>query len=198
MKKETILVVVLIFYSSLYSQNKNLNDNFNYIIRESTGDLNKDKLPDKAIISMDTINKTKPLRLDIFFSKPNGKSELFFSSTKIIEPMYPVEKNGEFNGSQIADVYIDKGKLQLDFYIKGNSSYKFIFKNGHFELIYFTYVQWDGKNITETEFDLLTGKYLKKSEILATSKIIEKIDKKILIRPLPILKNFKPFKKKLY
>jgi len=198
MKKIIILVTVLLSYTNMYSQDKNLNDNFNYLIRQSEGDLNNDDLLDKVIISMDTINDTRPLRLQIFFSQPNGKSELFFSSTEIIEAMYPIEKNAAHNGSQIPDVYIEEGKLQLDFYIKGNSRYEFIFKNGEFELVHFSYVNWDGKTITETKFNLLTGEYTKQSEIQESSEITSKIKKDVIIRPLPQLNNFRPFENQLY
>jgi len=198
MQKIIILIIILFAYVNVYSQSKNLNDNFNYLIRQSVGDLNKDGLLDKAIISMDTVNRTRPLRLQIFFSQPNEMSKLFFSSTEIIEAMYPIENNGEHNGNQIPDVYIEEGKLQLDFYIKGNSRYEFIFKNGKFELTYFNYVNWDGVNITETEFNLLTGKYTKQSEINETSEITLKIKKEVHIRPLPQLNSFKPFENELY
>lgn len=198
MQKTIILITILFACTSGYSQNTNLDDNFNCLIRQDTGDLNNDGLLDKAMIAMDTVNITRPLRLQIFFSQPNGKSEILFSSTEIIEAMYPIENNGAHNGSQIPDVYIEEGKLQLDFYIKGNSRYEFIFKNGVFELTYFSYVNWDGKTITETEFNLLTGKYTKQSEILETSEITLEINKDVLIRPLPQLKNFKPFENDLY
>lgn len=198
MKKIAIILIVLFTSLNVYSQNKNLNDNFNYLIRESVGDLNKDGLLDKVIISMDTVSDTRPLRLQIFFSLANKKYELFFSSTEIIEAMYPIEKNGKHNGSQIPDVYIEEGKLQLDFYIKGNSRYEFTFKNGKFELIHFSHVYWNNIDITKTEFNLITGKYMKQTEVNETSEITLKIKGEIEISPLPQLKNFKPFENKLY
>lgn len=198
MKKTAIILIVLFTSLNVYSQNTNLSDNFNYLIRESVGDLNKDGLLDKAIISMDTVNDTRPLRLQIFFSQANKKLKLFFSSTEIIEAMYPIEKNGKHNGSQIPDVYIEEGKLQLDFYIKGNSRYEFTFKNGKFELIHFSHVYWNNIDITKTEFNLITGKYMKQTEVNETSEITLKIKGEIQISPLPQLKNFKPFENKLY
>jgi len=198
MKKIIVIVTMLFTYIGTYSQGKNLNGNFNCLIRQSTGNLNKDSLMDKVIIVMDTVNETRPLRLEVFLSQPNGKSKLFFSSTDIIEAMYPIKKNGEHNGNQIPDVYIEKGKLLLDFYIKGNSRYEFMFKNGKFELIHFSHVNRDAGNITETKFNLLTGKYTRQSEILETSEITLKINKEVRIRPLPQLKNFKPFANDLY
>jgi len=198
MKKILILIISVSFNYSVYSQSNSLNDSYDYLIRESFGDLNKDGLLDRAIISMDTIDNERPLRLQIFFSQLNRSHKLYFSSTEIIEAMYPKEKNGEYNGSQIPDVYIEKGKLQLDFYIKGNSRYEFLLKNGNFELIHFEYASWDGTNIVEIEYNLQTGEYKKQSEISMTSEITENIQKKVLITPLPKLKNFKPFKNELY
>ena len=194
MQKTIMLIFVLFAFAPVYSQN----ENFDYLIRTSTGDLNKDGILDKATITMDTIDDTRPLRLDLFLSLPNGKSALFFSSTNIIEAMYPVEKNGAYNGSQIPDVYIEEGKLQLAFYVKGNASYTFILNNGKFELVHFFYVNWDGANINETEFNLLTGAYSKQSERLETKEILENIKKQVIIKPLPQLKNFKPFENELY
>ncbi len=60
MQKIIILIITtFLAYVSVYSQSKNLNDNFSNLIRQSVGDLNKDGLLDKAIISMDTVNPTK-------------------------------------------------------------------------------------------------------------------------------------------
>lgn len=198
MKKITILILLLIVAANIYSQQKPFNDQFNYQVRQAVGDLNNDGLMDEVTIAMDTISSSKPFKIDIFFSQPNGQSKLFFSSTEIVEAMYPIEKNGEHNGSQVPDVSIEDGKLQLDFYIKGNSRYEFIYKKGEFELIHFSHVHSDGKAITETEFNLLTGKYTKQTEVYRTSEIILNIKKEELITPLPLLKDFKPFENELY
>lgn len=193
-KKIIVLLLPLFTFASGYAQH----NNFDCLIRQSVGDLNKDGLRDRATISMDTTDKTRPFILEIFFSQPNKTYKLFFSSTKIIAPMYPIEKNGKFSGHQIPDVSIEDGKLLLDFYIDGNSRYHFVLKNGKFELTYFEHVVWDGLHITETEFDLVTGKYSKQSENHETSEITLKIEKEARIRPLPILDTFKPFKNELY
>lgn len=198
MKKVIALLILFFAFVVIYSQKKETIDNFNCVIRKSVGDLNEDGISDRVIITMDTINKTKPLKLQVFLSQPNGKIKLFFSSTEIIEAMYPIGKNGEYNGTQIPDVYIEEGKLQLDFYIKGNSRYEFKFKNKVFELINFSYVNWDGTNISETNFNLLTGEYTKRVEIHETSEVTLDIKKEIKINPLPQLKGFKPFEKELY
>ena len=198
MKKIIILVIMLFVGVNVYSQHKKVNENFNYQIRQALGDLNKDGLTDEAIISMDTISSSRPLRIQIFFSQSNGQSKLVFSSTEIIEAMYPVEKNGKHSGNQIPDVSIEDGKLQLDFYIKGNSRYEFKYKKRGFELIHYSYVNRNGLNITETEINLRMWKYTKHTEVHETSEITLKVKKKVRIRPLPLLKEFKPFENELY
>lgn len=191
-------VIILLNCSILVSQNQNLKDNFTYKIRQAEGDINNDDIKDLIVISMDTIHETRPLKLEIFLSQHNGVSKLFFSTTNMIQAMYPKELNGKHNGNQIPNVYIEQGKLQLEFYTKGNALYEFKFKKGVFELIHFTYAKWNGQTITEVAFNLLTGKYTKQSEIHETSKIIEVINGNILINPLPDIKNFKPFNYNLF
>jgi hypothetical protein len=190
------MIILILFLSPMvfYSQD----ETFNTIIRESLGDLNEDGLSDQAIISLDTLDDTRPLKLQVLFSLPNGGKKIVFSSTQIIQAMYPIEKNGEHNGSQVPDIYIENGKLKIDFYIKGNSSYDFIYRDGDFELVHFTHVYWDGVNITEIVFNLLTGKYTKQVEVLKTAEVTMRVEKEVLITPLPRLKNFKPFKNELF
>ena len=50
----------------MFGQNMNTKDNFNYLVREETGDLNADGKTDSVTVYMDTIDKTYPLRLKFF------------------------------------------------------------------------------------------------------------------------------------
>ncbi len=125
MEKLTVLILLLFVAVNSYAQQENLKNQFDYQVKQAVGDLNNDGLMDEVTIAMDTISPSRPFKIEVFLSQPNAPSKLFFSSTELIEAMYPVEKNGEHNGSQIPDVYIEDGKLQLDFYIKGNSRYEF-------------------------------------------------------------------------
>lgn len=199
MKKTLFIALMLLSCIRVYSQNISLNNNFNVQIREDEGDLNKDGLIDRVIVSMDTINETRPLRLQIFFSQPDGKFKLMVSSTKIIEAQYPIEKKGKHNGHQIPDFFIENGDLHMECYIKGQSVHKFRFKNGNFELVHFSNVFWDGINTTtETKFNLLTGRFIKQSQLLGSDEIFGKTEKTISIRPLPKIQNFRPFENELY
>lgn len=197
MEKLTVLILLLFVTANSYAQQGNLKNQFNYQVRQAVGDLNNDGLMDEVTIAMDTISPSRPFKIEVFLSQPNAPSKLFFSSTELIEAMYPIEKNGKHNGSQIPDVYIEDGKLQLDFYIKGNSRYEFRYKNGKFELIHFSHVYFGGTTTTETAFNLLTKKYTKRTEERNNSEVTL-IKKKVKIRPLPLLKDFKPFENNLY
>ncbi|WP_142718750.1 hypothetical protein [Chryseobacterium rhizoplanae] len=162
---------------------------------------------DRIIVEMDTLDETRPLRLQIFLSQPNGKLALAVSSTKIIEPQYPVGNQGKFNGYQIPDFFIEKGILKMWSEIKGgNITYDFKYNNGSFELIYVnkltnnaTKGYIDEKTIfTETKFDLVTGIRTEIDEISGSDKALKVRKKRVLIRPLPKIQDFKFSDKELY
>lgn len=193
-----IILSILFNGHQLAAQNPSSNESFNIIIREAYGDLNNDSIPDKATIRLDTIDDTRPFKLEIFLSTPDSSLQLFYSSTTLVQAMYPTELNGKHNGSQVPRVYIEEGKLQIEFYINGNSLYDFKLKNNAFELIHFSQSVWDGKSITETDFNLVTGKYTKQTEVLETKKKTQVINGELEIKPLPQLQDFKPLKNTLF
>ena len=186
---------------NIFAQNFKTKDNFNYLIREEEGDLNKDGIIDRVTVYMDTINKTSPLRLQVFLSQPNGKLALVVSSTQIIEPQYPAEKHGKYNGYQIPDFRIEKGTLLMWSEIKGgNITYKFKYSNGNFELINIDkltnnaterYID-ENTIFTETKFNLVTG-IRTETDDTNSEKILKnnKRKKTVLIRPLPKIQDFK-------
>lgn len=195
MKK--IIVLILAFTQTIvYAQQKKVKDNFNVQIRLEKGDLNKDGLTDKTVIMMDTIDAAVPLRLQIFFLQPNKKFKMVFSSTDVIEPQYV---NGVHTKNQIPYFFIEDGFLLMN--TEKNDvrfEYKFIYKNGIFQLIKVSSVVYDGRNsTTETVFNLLTGIKTETTMLLGSKKILKKNTKKIMIRPLPTLQNLRTFGNKL-
>lgn len=82
------LLLTLFTSTYLYSNTQTVttNYNFNHKVMEVEGDLNKDSLPYKAIVTQDTVNENAPYRLQVFFKEPNGKYKLIVTSTRIIEP----------------------------------------------------------------------------------------------------------------
>jgi len=201
------LLFLLFIPINLWAQNIKSKGRFTFQVREETGDLNNDGKKDLITVKMDTVDETRPLRLQIFLSQPNGKLTLAVSSTKIIEPQYPVENQGKFNGYQIPDFFIEKGILKMWSEMKGgNSTYSFKYKNGNFELIYaekFTNHATEGYTdentlFTETQFDLITGIRTETDEISGSGKVLKIRKKKVMIRPLPKIQDFKFSDKELY
>ncbi|WP_316847962.1 hypothetical protein [Pedobacter psychrodurus] len=196
MKRIIVLFLVLV-QTVVYAQQKKAKDNFNVQIRLEEGDLNKDGLIDKTVITMDTIAASVPLRLQIFFLQPNKKFKLVFSSTDVIEPQYV---NGVHTKNTIPYFFIEKGFLLMSSE-KNDVRYehKFIYKNGIFQLIKISSVVCDGQNATtETVFDLVKGVKTETTTPLSSAKILKKNTKKIMIRPLPTLQNLNTFGNKLY
>ena len=193
---------------NLFAQNVKNKNNYNYQVREEEGDLNNDGKIDKITVQMDTVDGTRPLRLQIFLSQPKGKKlTLAVSSTKIIEPQYPVENQGKFNGYQIPSFFIEKGILSLWSEIKGgNITYDFKYRNGNFELIHVKkltnnatkgYVD-ENTIFTEANFNLISGVRTETDELLGSKKPLNKRKKTVLIRPLPKIQDFKFSDKKLF
>lgn len=201
------MYILISFPTNLFGQSIKSKDNYIYQVREENGDLNNDGKADKITVKMDTVDERRPLRLQIFLSQPNGELALAVSSTKIIEPQYPVEKKGEFNGYQIPDFFIEKGVLKMWNEIKGgNIMYYFKYRKGNFELIYVekltnnaTKGYTDENTIfTETIFDLITGIRTETDEISGSAKQLKVRKKKVLIRPLPKINDFKFSDKEFY
>lgn len=198
--KKILVAILLLTQISAKAQDGRLKDNFNIIIREEEGDLNKDSHIDKVVVTMDTTDGTVPLRLQIFFAQPGGKFKLIVSSTKIIEAQYPADKKGEHNGKQIPNFFIEDGVLHMISELtNGQADHQFKFQHGNFELIDVAQVTWDGKNTTtETDFNLLTGIRIEVLKSLGSEKILKESKKKVLIRPLPKIQHFEPFENELY
>lgn len=192
---------------NLFSQSIKSEDNYTYQVREENGDLNNDGKLDKITVKMDTVDETRPLRLQIFLSQPKGKLALAVSATKIIEPQYPIEKHGKFNGYQIPDFFIEKGILKMWSEIKGgNIIYDFKYNNGNFELINVNkltnnatkgYID-ENTIFTETKFNLVTGIRTETDEISGSAKALKVRKKRVVIRPLPKIQDFKFSDKELY
>jgi hypothetical protein len=193
---------------NLYAQNIQNKGNYTYQVREEKGDLNNDGKMDKLTVKMDTTDETRPLRLQVFLSQPNGKKlTLAVSSTKIIEPQYPAENQGKHNDYQIPNFFIEKGILSMWSEIKGgNITYDFKYRNGNFELINVKKITNNATRgyidentiFTETNFNLLSGLRTETDDKLGSKKALSKRKKTVLIRPLPKIQDQKFSDKELY
>ncbi|KDN54856.1 hypothetical protein [Flavobacterium seoulense] len=198
MKKIILLIVFLIGFET-YSQAKK--DPFTVEVTKVMGDLNKDNLEDKVIVTQDTVNEKSPYKLQIFFAQPNGKFKLIATSTKIIAPQYPDGRDGYRTGDGFMDVTITKGVVSVNFgLLRGHFEHKFRFQNGNFELIGFSYVASDGHGtMSSIDFNLSTGIRIEKTEAYGEDDFAPTYTKKkILIRPLPKIQDVEPFENELY
>ena len=87
--RQIILTILFLFQLDSFAQTITKDYNFTHKIMEISGDLNKDSLTDKVIVTQDTLNENAPYKLQIFFKEPSGQSKLIVTSIKIIEPQYP-------------------------------------------------------------------------------------------------------------
>src|SRR5438477_8657929 len=115
--KQLFIPFLIILHLTSFSQNDTGNYNFDYKVTVVEGNLNKDKLVDKVIVTQDTLNENAPYRLQVFFKETNGQSKLIVSSTKVIEAQYPGGRDGYITGNRFEDVTIDNGVLSINFEI---------------------------------------------------------------------------------
>lgn len=194
-KLQYFLLLFLFVQSQVYGQRLEKKNNFNHKIVEVSGDLNKDNLADKIIVTQDTLAEIAPYRLQIFLAQPNKTYKLYVTSTKLIEPKYPNGREGFSSGSKLADITIKNNILTIGFdLIRGTFKYKFRSQNGNFELIGYTEAQSSGHGrIYFTDFNLSTGIKNEKTQNYETDEIMSNTKTKILIRPLPKIRNIIPF-----
>jgi hypothetical protein len=188
-----ILLFFFLFSITLSAQK----DNFNKEIAKAKGDLNKDGLIDYAEVLQDTLSETYPYKINVYFAEANGSFKLAVSSVKAIDPQYPEGKNGYNNGNSFYEIKIIKGILIIsNELIRGNFEHKFRYQNGNFELIGFSQVYSDGQGTMGTiDFNLSTGIRIKTTEPYGQDDFpVTNTKKKILIRPLPKMQDFVPFK----
>ena len=79
--KQLLLTFLIIFQLDSSAQTDTSKLNFDHKIMEVAGDLNKDSLVDKVVVTQDTLNENAPYRLQIFFKETNGLSKLIVTST---------------------------------------------------------------------------------------------------------------------
>lgn len=197
--KKSILLILLLIGIDVFSQANNKKDTFTFLVSKVLGDLNKDNLEDKVIVTQDTVNQKSPYKLEIFFAQPNGEFKLIATSTKIIAPQYPDGRDGYRTGDGFIDVTIKKGIVSVNFgLLRGHFEHKFRFQNENFELIGFSYVSSDGRGTMYTT-NLSTGIRIEKEESYGEDDKAPSITKKkILIRPLPKIQDVEPFENELY
>lgn len=191
-----IVLFALLFSAILCAQN-----NFNKEITKVKGDLNKDGLIDYVQVLQDTASETAPYKLEIYFAENNGDFKKIVSATNAIDAQYPEGRNGYYNGNSFYEITITKGILSIhNELIRGNFEHKFRYQNGNFELIGFSEVYSDGQGTMGTiDFNLSTGIRIKTTEPYGEDDFPKtSTKKKIIIKPLPKIQDFAPFKTEYY
>ena len=187
-----VFFLFLLLPVQLFAQNNKAQ--FSHKILEVSGDLNKDRLADKVVVTQDTIQESAPFRLQIFLAQPDGTDQLFVTTTNLIEPQYPNGRSGFTSGSSLADISIKNNVLTVSFdLIRGTFTYKFRLQNDNFELIGYNEAQVNGGQIYSIDFNLSTGIKIGKTGNIGSDKIISNAKRKVLIRPLPKIQDLIPF-----
>lgn len=70
--KHLLLTLFILSHLYSYTQTVTTNYNFSHKVMEVEGDLNKDSLSDKAIVTQDTINENAPYFYKYFLKNPMG------------------------------------------------------------------------------------------------------------------------------
>lgn len=188
------LTSIFFLFEKTFAQDYSQKD-FKVLIASVSGDLNKDGVDDEVTITQDTLNEKMPYCVSVYFKTSDGARQKMVSSFRLISPQYPEGREGFMSGERFNSIEVKKGILIVhNDLLRGNYQYKFRYQNSNFELIGYTYVSSDGiGSIHTTDFNLSTGMRVKKQESYETDKIISEEIDKLLIRPLPRLKDVVPF-----
>lgn len=198
--KRLLLILLLFTQTESHSQRAAVKFNFNYKVQEAIGDLNKDGLQDKVIVTQDTSHETEPYRLEIFFGTKEGAFKLYGTYDQIIIPRYPDGDGSYRTGEDFSEITISKGVLTINCdLLRGYYEHKFRYQNGHFELIGFKEVSVDGNgNILSIDHNLSTGDRIEEEERIDSNKVLRRAKKKVQIRPFPRLQDIIPRENKYY
>ena len=191
MKK--LLILIFLFSVNVFAQNKK--NNFDKVIAEVRGDLNKDGLQDLVRVIQDTIADSFPYRLEVFFNQPSGNKKLIVSTDKLIREQYPNGKDGLRSEANLDTITIKNNVIAIRVQLtRGMFIHKFRYQKGIFELIGFTYMNADGLgNFSEEDFNLSTGVRYFKVEQNNSDVAGDKRKEIKRIRPLPKMQDFIPF-----
>ncbi len=176
-----------------FAQNKT--NNFNKVIAEVRGDLNKDGLQDLLRVTQDTLANSFPYRLEVFFNQPLSDKKLIVTTDKLIGAQYPNGKDGLRSEANLDTITIKNNVIAIRVQLtRGMFIHKFRYQKGNFELIGFTYMNADGLgNYAEEDFNLSTGVRYFKEGLNSSDEVAVKRKEIKRIRPLPKMQDFVPF-----
>lgn len=189
MKLRNLFLILIIFPFWVNAQER-----YNKTIKTMEGDLNKDGILDKIVISQNTKVDSLPYLISIYFGDKNGRFTFIAKSNKYIDP-----ENAHINHKGILDdAYIKKGIFNLNIsWTRGMTKYKFRFQNNYIALIGLTRSSSEFGTIYWDDFNLSTGNRESKQEDMETGEETKKVTKQ-LIRPLPDFAKLKPYEEEWF
>lgn len=168
--------------------------NFDVVISNIKGDLNKDGVDDMVTVKQDTVNETRPYRLEIYLTQNDKKVKLFLLSDSAIVAKYPNGNNGFAMTTLFTGIIIKKGTLTINHELtRGSFAHQFRFQNGKFELIGYRSAGVSGRDVEEVDFNLSTGNKVVRRIPIGGNQVISTKKSKKIIRPLPDLEFFEPY-----
>jgi hypothetical protein len=146
-----------------------------------------------VIVTVDTAADTQPLTLKIFFGTANGYT-LAVQTDSALSPLRANGRNGYMDGNEFDTATIDAGVLTLsEFQLRCNTSAKYRYQNGHFEMIGYNSVQSDGHGTDyDIDYNLTTGHLIYTETNYETDAVIKKRDLKINQPKRPKLEEHVP------
>ena len=186
--KNLFLILMISASVPLFSQEKQTMMQYK-MIKDIKGDLNKDGLEDKILLSAHPTDAKQPLKIQIFFLGSDRKFKSVFTSTDIFEtahssdqkyttPDIKIENNNLIIATNTHDVKLEQ---------------TFRFNKTKFELIAVHKIQGDETdNRIETKIDLLNATLIEIKKP-AGAKKPKKTQKTISVNALPTLDNIKSF-----
>ncbi|CAD0009375.1 hypothetical protein [Flavobacterium chungangense] len=165
--------------------------NYNHVVFEVYGDLNKDGLNDLVLVKEDNKDKHNPFLLEIKFQGKDKSYRTVLSSETAVVDKFPGEDNMTI--CLLESIEIKKGILIFNqSLIRGTFTHKFRFQKNQFELIGIHFNSANPGYFLTVDYNLSTGKMIEIKKAYETDKIIENNTTIEKITPLPNLKKFDP------
>ncbi|MDX6183735.1 hypothetical protein SGQ44_16180 [Flavobacterium sp. Fl-77] len=165
--------------------------NYNHIVFEVYGDLNKDGLADLVLVKEENKDKHNPFLLEIKFQEKDKSYRTVLSSETAVVDKFTGED--KITICLLESIEIKKGILIFNqSLIRGTFKHKFRFQKNNFELIGIHFNSANPGYFLTVDYNLSTGKMIEVKRAYETDKIIEENITIEKITPLPNLKKFNP------
>lgn len=174
-----------------FLSSNSFSQNYNHVVFEVHGDLNKDGLADLVLVKEDNKDLHNPFLLEIKFQEKDKSYRTVLSSETAVVAKFP--DGDKITICLLESIEIKKGILIFNqSLIRGTFTHKFRFQNNNFELIGIHFSSANPGYLLTIDYNLSTGKMIEVKKAYETDKIIENNTTIEKITPLPNLKKFDP------